>query len=394
MTNNFTRLGYITRTADAVKSDLKDWVGRKTTTFAKQTADIQNNLLDTATPVIMEVENLLADFANSYAPTYANDFMWEVLAQSLGLKYKDASQSSVTLLFTGNPGDYIPANTKVTGNFTTSDSVILGTTGTAYATAYSDTEGSYPANTITEILSSVPNGVTVTNPSASIEATSAMTNDELKLSAQRKLRNARISSYDYAILNLVELGVVDRLINFKLQDVNGVNCIEAVVGGGDVDEVANVLFNSFLVPTKLVSNPSDNDTSRTATATINFFNNPFEIKWTLPKEIKVQIKLTLTLKDAVINSEQFKISLQELIDEEINGRRCGTPLNKALLNSFVYEVITGMNIEGYKISTIVWEITDEATGQVMDWDKNDYLVGINFDTYTTLSSFNTTIYGV
>lgn len=394
MTNNFTAKGYEKRTADAIKTSLKDWMTRKTNTFGKQTADIQNNLLDTATPMILELENIVCDLANGYAPTYANDFMWEILAQSLGLKYKDSTQSSVTLLFTGNAGDYIPSNTKVTGNFVTQDSVILGTTGTAYATAYSDTESSYPANTITDILTSVPAGVTVTNPSASIPATSATTNSELKLAAQRKLRNARISSYDYAIANLVDIGVTDRLINFKLQDVGNVGCIEAVVGGGDVDEVANVLFNSFLVPTKLVSNPSDGDATRTATATINFFNNPFEVKWTLPKQLNLDISLSLSLKDTVINALTFKENMQSLLDEEINGRRVGTPLNLALLNSFIYESITDMNIEGYKISTIKWVIKDADTGIELTFDKNDYLSAISFDIYTNLSSFSSTIYGI
>lgn len=387
MTNNFTNQGYVKRTASEVKTDLANWMTANSAGYTQQTADIQNNILDTFTPCIMEVENLVADFANGYAPGYANNFMWEILAQNNGLTYKDEARASVTLLFRGKAGTFIPINTKLTGNFVTNNSIVLGTTGEGYVTATSNDEVEFNANEITEILSSVPEGVTVTNPTSSSPYKAEQTAEELKLNAQRKFRNALICNEDYCTMRLLELKGTDaRLINYRITGNDTRNTIECVIGGGDVAEVANVLFNSFVKPSDFNSQPSDNDTQRTVSYEVLFYSGKFPIKWTLPKELKLKIKLILQLSGSDISQDTFQQYLNEKIGNEINTRQLGTPLNRATLNKIVYDGILYHNTKMENVSTLNWQITDEKD-TTLTFDTNDFLSGIAFDVYTTLENF-------
>lgn len=388
MTSNFTEKGFVKRSPAEIKEALSKWLIENSFGFTNQTADIQNNILDTFVPCILEMENLTADIANGYAPGYANQFMWEILAQNNGLEYKDESKSSVVLKFSGEAGTYIPANTKTNGDFVTENSVILDTTGNAYVTAYSTSDEEYQANTITEIMTSVPNGVTVTNPTSSTPAQPATTDDELKLNAQRKFRNALISNEDYCTMKLLELkGTSERLINYRITGDTNRNTIECVIGGGDVNEVANVLFNSFVKPSDFNSTPSDNDSNRTVTQRVKFFSGEFEIKWTLPKELKIAINLSLSLTSTNLSADTFKQYLEEKLSAEINSRKLGTPLNIATLNKIMYDGLVYHNVDITDVSRADWSISDDK-GKALSFDKNDMLNDVYFDVYTTLSSFD------
>lgn len=395
MTSNFQAEGYTKRTASEVRTDLQNWMTANNTSYRQQNADIQNNLLDTGVVQILELENLCGDLANGYAPTYANDFMWNLLAQSLGLTYKSSTQSSVTLKFTGNAGTYIPAGTTTNGGFATQESIILGTTGEGYVNAYSDTTAEFAAGEINTITTTISTGVTVTNPSASMPAKDETSLEELKLASQRKLRNARITNCDYCKANLLQLdGTQERLIGFAIREVASQASIEVVCGGGDIDEVANVIFNSFLVPSRFVSTPSDSDTNRTITHTLSYYNSPFTVKWTLPKALNLNIELALKLQEVVINTQNFQSILQTQLENEINTRNVGTPLNKALLNDMVYDIIASLGIDTYKISTVEWTIKDADTGTELTFNENDFLSAIEFDIYTILKSLSVVTYNI
>lgn len=394
MTDNFTNIGYTKRTADEIKKDLQNFMISTNPSFRKNSADVQNNLLDTGTPLIQELENICGDMANGYAPTYANRFMWELLAQSLGIQYKSEIKSSATLLFKGKENDYIPAGTTTNGNFSTTQSLILGSTGEGYVLAYSDTKDTFEANTINTITTTIGDGITVTNPSESIPYKEQTTAEELKIAGQRKLRNARISNNDYCTAQLLQLdGIQPRLIGYKIRETGTSNSIECVIGGGDVKEVANILFNSFLVPSRFVSQPSNSETNRTVSQDITFYNSKFTVKWTLPKALNLQVNLSLKIQNAIINNVNFTSLLNTQLANELNNRNVGTPLNKATLNDIVYGIIAELGIDKYKISTLEWTLKD-GSGNALDFNENDFLEAIEFDVYTNLSSLDVVIYAI
>ena len=90
--SGFTSQGYIRKSAEEVRQGLENDLKAKYPNFQRQTADIQNNIIDTGTILLLELENIKADICNSYAPLYANDFMWQMLANTLNIKAKDETK--------------------------------------------------------------------------------------------------------------------------------------------------------------------------------------------------------------------------------------------------------------------------------------------------------------
>lgn len=389
MAEQFTSEGYQKKTSSELRTELSSCVTQKCPTFKQEAADIQSNIIDTGVPLLLEIQNIVGNFANSFGPAFSNNFMWEQLAQSMGLEYTDEQKASVLLKFTGKEGDFIPKNTTVTGNFKTNESLTLGSSGEGFITAYSDDESAYQAaGTITDITSTIGSGITVTNPSDSQEKIDGKTSAELKLEAQRHLRNALIGNADYTTALLLATGKIkERYVSFRWLDGK----IEPVIGGGDVNEIANCLFNGFLNPSKFISYPSGGDTNRTVSTDIWFYNSKVPIKYTLPKKLELEIGLELSIKGQTINTMQFQADALTKLTNIINSRRVGTPLAKYVLEKPIYDILAGYGIDDYKISKLEWEIYD-GSGTPVTFSSDNYLNGVEFDVYTTLKSFKSTVY--
>lgn len=385
----FTAEGYVKRSAEEIKNSLTTRLQNDYPSFRQWTADVQNNLLDTAVVPILEVENLLADFANSFAPGFANDFMWEQLAASLSLQYKENSQASVSLQFSGPVGAYIPPNTEVKGNFKTIQGVSINASGFAYITAYSDTTTVYAAGEIDTILTSTGvEGLTVTNPSASIPAQSVESNDALKTRGQAILRNPRVGTVDYALSRVLEVkGTAERTTSFVLNQNSSLGRIEPIIAGGETDEIATALVHSFIGLGDLVSEPSDNDTARTASWVMKYYGSDLEIKWTLPKLITVDVQVQMSFK----NISAYKGKLEELIknkfENSLNNLKVGSPINKIMLESLVVDSVKEMSIDPQYINTLAFKLSNQETSTDLTFDSYGYVAEIKKDIYVLLGNF-------
>lgn len=390
---NFTNAGYIRRTPEEIKESLNNFMIQNNPSYQEYVADVQNNLLDTGIAKMLEVENACADTANSFGPAFAdsNGFIWEQQASSLGLKYKDAVKSRVTLKFSGKAGTYIPQNTEVKNNYRTTDSLTLGSTGIGYITAESDDSTVYSAGEINEVITNIADDLKVTNPSATIPSQDAETNEELKLRAQRLLRSPRVGSSDYATYLLTSVdGVTERLVSFKFTNTTTSRGIEAIIGGGETQDIANVLFNCFMNTSNLISNPSDNDTSRTATFSINYFGSEIPIVWTLPKLIEIKLSVTLTFRYVTIYAGTLQEYLLKQFTTLFNTRKVGLPLNKNALNEVIYDAVKSMDVELQYLSQITYEIKD-GNNTDLQWDSFGYLEALKKDIYTSLKEFSLTV---
>lgn len=382
----FTNKGYIKRTAEQIKSSMLDRIVRTNPTFNSWSGDIQSNILDTAIQPILEVENLVGDLANSYAPGYANDFMREQLASTLNLKYKDETKSKVTLKFTGDKGVFIPKGTKVLNDFLTDKAVSISTAGTAYVTASSESAETFAANTINEIKSVVHNSLAVTNPAASVPYSPEETSDELWARAQRKLRSPRKGGTEYALSEILACeGTSERLINFNFISTNTKRGVEAIIGGGDAADIATALVNSFLGLQNLVSDPSNNEADRTASWDVNYYGSVLPIVWTLPKLLELEISVQIAFRYVSVYEGRLGEAAQSLFETEINTRKVGVPISKTLLDSLVLQAVTAMGVEFQYVSRI--DFTIISNGQQLRFNNENYLQGIEKDVYTSLKSF-------
>lgn len=383
-----TSAGWKKKTPQEIKDSLISYLKETNSSFEEFAADLQNNLLDTAVPVILEIQNMLADTVNSYAPGYANDFMWELLASSLNLKYRDEVKGQVTLLFKGNEGVYIPKDTEV-GSFKTSKAVTIGTTGEVYVTAYSESETEASANSLTTINATIDDSLTVTNPSASIAYTPKETNEQLKLKAQQKLRNPRIGGIDYALARLKTIdGVNDKLISFNFIQTSMQQGIEVIIGGGDDYEIATVLAEAFLNLERLQSSPSDDEVDRKVVKTINYYGSPLSVEWTRPKKIELNLQLSVSFRSISVFEGKLREILQSKLEDYINNRKVGLPLNKNTLDGILFEVLESMDIDRMYLQSSTWKASTTKKSE-----ENEESISLTWDNYNYLNAFKKDCYG-
>lgn len=392
-----TKLGYEKRDPASLKEEMKNMLAEQGTAFFDAPADVQNMMLDTAIVPLLQFENLVADMVNCYGLDYANDAVWLNIANTLGLVKKQASRASVDLKFTGAPGTFIPANTKV-GDFKTEESLTLNSTGVGVVTAFSDDADLAPAHTLTEIASIVAAGLQVTNPEASILANEEESIESLRERARAILRSPRKGGYDYAFARLAAIeGVQPNRIRFKPVDfsyemhkegqtfIQQVRGIEAVVGGGEVSDVATALFESFLETAKLLSLPSNNEEDRSVFYTIKYFGSDIPIVFTRPKLLDMELKLILTFKSLTISGDSLDGMIRNSIASFINDRDLGAPLNKNALDAFIYNRLSAGNIDIANLVRLDYEI--KLNKEKIEFSSNGFLEEVKDDCYLNLSGF-------
>lgn len=397
----FSSEGYTPRTALEIKESLKNRLLQIQSQFLEFNADIQNNILDTACVAILEYENLLNELANSFALNNTNDFYFKQLADSLGLMCKNEYKASVDIVFSGKEGDFIPNKTEISDqdnkfSFTTQTSAIIGNSGSVTLTCLGDNEKIAEANTLTKINTIISDSVTCNNPSVSQAFVSAESSDELKQRAQAKLRATKSGGIDYAINTLSALqGVNQRLINIRvakttLQESGQnylINGIEAVVGGGDIYEIANALRISFFETQKLVSVPSDNEESRTVKVLINLYGNEVEIKFTRPKQYTFNLFCQILMKEDYYSESEMITLISLPLQNYCNTLRVGTIPNKTKLANIVLNEFLANGFDLNKISSVDFKYSQGA-GEWVAFENE--LPNISHDIYLNLDKISVT----
>ena len=218
------------------------------------TANLPGSLVEdmasTAAGAVVIQDQAFVDLVNSVSPATANPSILYQLGQVYGVQQGQGSNTSVYVVFTGLAGFVIPIGFTVsdgTYQYTVQDGGIIATSGQSsplYCLATVAGSWAIPAGTVTQIITSVPAGFTLTctNPSAGLPGLAAQT----------------IASYQAQVMQagLVTAQGVPTFIKSQLQQVSGVqpnlisvrlvatNQWEIICGGGDPYQVANAIFNS------------------------------------------------------------------------------------------------------------------------------------------------------
>jgi hypothetical protein len=212
------------------------------------TSDLPGSLIEdissTDVAAIALCDSARVELVNSLTPLGANAFLLNQLGQIYGVQPAPASQTSVSVVFSG------PASFVIAQGFTVSDGTyqyivqdggIIGGGGTSDPLfCLAVPAGSWPvaAGTVTTVISSVPSTVTVTcsNPNAGTPGAAA----ESEASYRSRVLQAGLaasqgmSRYLKTLLGNVT-GVQPRLIS-AIQQIGG--GWEIIVGGGDPYKVA------------------------------------------------------------------------------------------------------------------------------------------------------------
>lgn len=218
------------------------------------TANLPGSLIEdlasTAAGALVVQDQTYVDLINSISPYSANAAILYQLGAVYGVQQGVGSNTSVYVTFTGDAGFVIPVGFTVSDGsyqYTVQDGGIIETGGTSAALyCLATTAGSWavPVGTVTQIITSVPSGFTLTctNLTAGIPGEVAQT----------------LQSYQAQVIQagLATAQGVPTFIKTKLEQVPGVqanlvsirnigsNQWEIICGGGDPYAVADAIFKS------------------------------------------------------------------------------------------------------------------------------------------------------
>ena len=218
------------------------------------TANLPGSLIEdlasTAAGALVIQDQAYVDLVNSISPYTANAAILYQLGAIYGVQQGVGSNTSVYVIFTGNAGYVIPVGFTVSdGNYqyTVQDGGIISASGTSTALyCLATTSGSWavPVGTVTQIITSVPSGFTLTctNLTSGVPGTAAQT---LQSYQAQVIQAGFASTQGMPTLLRTQLenvsGVQPNLVSIRNPNVNQ---WEVICGGGDPYQVANAIFNS------------------------------------------------------------------------------------------------------------------------------------------------------
>lgn len=217
------------------------------------TASLPGSLIEdissTDTGALVAIDQARVDAINSVTPLGANSFVLAALGQQYGIAQGTPANASVYVVFSGPPGYVFPAGFVVsdgTNQYALQDGGVIqtgGTTAQLYAVATSSGTFSIPANTATQIVTSIPSPyaseITVTNPVAGTPAASAETVPSYRARVLQAGIVASVGTPAYLKTLLYAIsGVQQRLVS--VQQVTG--GWQVICGGGDAYAVANAIL--------------------------------------------------------------------------------------------------------------------------------------------------------
>jgi hypothetical protein len=219
------------------------------------TANLPGSLVEdmasTAAGAVVVQDQAFVDLVNSISPATANPSILYQLGQVYGVQQGVGSNTSVYVTFTGLAGFVIPQGFTVsdgTYQYTIQDGGIIGTGGTSPALyCLATTAGSWaiPVGTVTQIITSVPTGYTLTctNLTAGLPGLSAQSIQDYQAQVVQAgyVTCQGVPTLLKTLLEQVS-GVEPRLVSVRNP---GVNQWEIIVGGGDPYQVANAIYQGM-----------------------------------------------------------------------------------------------------------------------------------------------------
>lgn len=216
-------------------------------------AGLIEDLASTATYAIALLDSAAVETINSVTPFGANAYLLQELGNVYGVQQGLTTNTSVYVVFTSNtPGLQIPVGYIVSDGayqYQVQNGGVIesgGSSGPLYCVATQPGSWAVPINTVTTIVSSIPNTPTVTltctNPNTGTPSVAGETEAEY---ASQVLQAGLVSAQGNASMCRTLLsnipGVQPRLISIRQGIVTG---WEIICGGGDPYAIANAIYDS------------------------------------------------------------------------------------------------------------------------------------------------------
>jgi hypothetical protein len=214
-------------------------------------ASLIEDLTSTATGAIVQVDSLCVELGNSISPYSANSWIMTQLGNIYGVQQGADTNTSVFVVFNGTVGFSIPPGFTIgdgTYQYVIQEGSVIPVGGvSAPIFCLANTTGSWavPSNTVTQIITSVPSGVTlsVNNPNTGTPGALAQSLPDYQAQViQAGLAAAQgMPTFLKTLLSQVP-GVQQRLV--AAVQIGGGGW-EIIVGGGDPYQVANAIYSAM-----------------------------------------------------------------------------------------------------------------------------------------------------
>lgn len=310
-------------------------VAAATTQSPGLTANLPGSLIEdvTSTEVaaLAVCDSAFVDLINSLTPYGSNEFLTIQLGNQAGVPRGTQSNTSVYEIFTGPPGFVIDKGFTVsdgTYQYVAQDGGIIGSGGaTSPLFCLANTPGIWavPANTVTQLVTSIPTplAVTVTNPNPGTPGGVAETIEAYRartLVAGQAVVQGMPTTLKKA-LGKVD-GVQTRLVSVLQRSAGW----EIICGGGDPYQVAYAIYMALFDISTLVG--SSINSGRDVNVTINDYPNAYNVPFVVPPQQNVDISLTwnTTAPNFIANSAIATLGAPAL-QNYVNGITTGQPMN-------------------------------------------------------------------
>ena len=218
------------------------------------------DLASTATGALVVINQAQVDLINSVSPNAANPYILNLLGQMYGVQQGVGSNTGVYVVFTSpTPGYVIPQGFLVsdgTYQYSVQAAGVIGTSGQSQPiSAIATQSGTWavPANTVTQIATSVPSTITlsVSNPLAGSPGQSAQSTEDYRsqvFQAGQATAQGMPSLLRTLLGNVT--GVNQNLIAIQQQSTGG---WKVIVGGtGDPPQIGFAIFQALFDISMLV----------------------------------------------------------------------------------------------------------------------------------------------
>jgi uncharacterized phage protein gp47/JayE len=327
------------------------------------TAALPGSLIEdmssTATGALATIDQARVDAVNNVAPGVANPYVLAQLGAQFGLPQGQLANASVYIVFTGSAGYVIPPGFMIsdgTNQYAIQDGGAIATDGLSsplYAVATNSNIFAIPANTVTQIVTSVPSPYTLTctNPLAGVPAQAAETIESYRSRLLQAYQVGLSGTQAYLKTLLLNVpGVSARLISVI---PNGTN-FEVVVGGGDPYQVAQAIYAGVSNIGMLVGSAT---TARNVTVSIFDAPNTYSIVFVNPPSQTVGLAITWnTTLTGFTSSLVFNNLAAPAAQSYLNSILVGQPINELVLLEVIQNAVSSI-ISASNLTTLSFAFT-------------------------------------
>lgn len=338
------------------------------------TANLPGTLIEdiasTDVGALVVCDQARVDLVNSLTPYAANLFLLNQLGAIYGVTQGQSSNTSVLAVFGGPPGFVVAQGFTIsdgTNQFVAQDGTIITDTGFSDPVfCLSSLPGIFvvPANTVTDLITSVPNdaggtpiALTVNNPQDGTPGSDPESEGAYRaacLQAGIAVSQGMTTMLRTALRRVP--GVQTRLVSVRQQTAGGWSVL---VGGGDPNDVAYAIFMGLFDISSLVG--SSIDSGRDITVSIDDSPDTYTVVYINPPQQIVGIALTwnTTLTNFLSAASVAQFGAPALVDY-VNSLNAGQALNIFLMQEAFTTAISAI-IPAQLLDRMVFAITIDGT---------------------------------